>query len=128
MAQTNDSEYSGQINQRFNPNNIQFDEHGSTKIAIKFAFGEKFLKTRTLGCNNHLDRSVDKHKKYFNTNNVDLFCVLVNARKNSVMEDELNQKKSRLTNLISKQPEFCQSPLTHARLLGQSEIKIGHGS
>ena len=27
-------EHSGQINQRFNPTNIQFDERASTKIAI----------------------------------------------------------------------------------------------
>ena len=67
------SEHSGQINQRFNPTNTQFDKHGSTKIAIKSAFGETFLKTRTLGCDYY--RSVDKHKKYFNSSDVDLFCV-----------------------------------------------------
>ena len=43
-------EHFGQINQRFNPTNIQLNVHGSTKIAIKAVFGEVFLKTRTLGC------------------------------------------------------------------------------
>ena len=83
-------EHSGQINQHFNPTNIQFHEHGSTKIAIKSAFVEKFLQIRTLGCDYHLDRSVDKHNKYFNSSDVDLFCVLVNPLKNSVMKDEYN--------------------------------------
>ena len=36
------TEHSGQIKKRFNPTNIQLDEHGSTKIAIKFAFGKSF--------------------------------------------------------------------------------------
>ena len=55
--------HSRQINQRFKPTNIQFDEHGCTKIAIKAVFGEEFLKPRTLGCDYHLDGSVDKYKK-----------------------------------------------------------------
>ena len=62
-----------QINQRFNPTNMQFDEHRSTKIAIKAVFGEEFLKTCTLGYDYHLDRSAEKHKKYFNNSDVDLF-------------------------------------------------------
>ena len=28
------------------------------------------------------------------------------------MEDEYNREKTRLTNLISKEPEFCERPLT----------------
>ena len=40
-------EHSRQINQSFNPRNIQFDDHGSTKIAIEAVFEEEFLKTRT---------------------------------------------------------------------------------
>ena len=43
---------------------------------------------------------------------VDLFCVLVDVLKNSVMEDEYSWEQTRLTNLISKQPEFCQKSLT----------------
>ena len=78
-------EHSGQINQRFNSTNIQFGEHGSTKIAIKAVFGEEFLKTCTLGCDYHLDRSV--YKKHFNSCDVDLFCVLLNSLKNNVTED-----------------------------------------
>ena len=102
-------EHSGQINQRYNPTKIQFDEHGSTKIAIKAVFGQGFLETHTLGFDYHVDRSVKTHKKYFNSKD----CVLVNALKNSVTEDGYNQeKKKRLSNLISKQPEFCQRPLT----------------
>lgn len=37
-------EHSGQINQHFNLTHIQFDKHGSTKIAIKSAFGKKVSK------------------------------------------------------------------------------------
>ena len=105
-------EHFGHINQRFNPTNIQLDEHGSTKIAIKAVSGVEFLKKSTLGCGYHLDRSVDKHKKHFNSSDVDLFCVLVNSLKNSVTEDGHNQEKKRLINLVSKQPEFGQRPLT----------------
>ena len=86
-------EHSGQINQRFNPANIQLDERGSTKIAIKAVFGDEFLKARTLGCHFRLDCSVDKHKKYFNSSGVDLFCVSVNSLKNSVTEDGYNREK-----------------------------------
>ena len=93
-------EHSEQINQRFNLTNIQFDKHGSTKIAIKAVFGEEFLKTRTLGCGYHLECSADKHKKHFNSTDVDLFFVLVNSLKNSVTEDEYYREKKRLINLI----------------------------
>ena len=105
-------EHSGKINQLFNPTNIQYDKHGSTKISVKSAFGEKFLKTCTSGCDYYLDCSIDKHKKYFNSSDIDLLCVLVNPLKNSVMKDEYNREKTRLTNLIYKQPEFCQRRLT----------------
>ena len=104
--------HSRQINQHFNPTNIHFDEHSCTKIAIKAVFGEEFLKPRTLGCDCHVDRSVDKRKKCFNSSDSDLFCYLVNSLKNSVTEDGHNREKKRLINLISKQPEFCQRPLT----------------
>ena len=53
-----------QINQCFKPTNIQFDEHGCTKLAIKAVFREEFLKPRKLGCDYHLDRVIDKHKNY----------------------------------------------------------------
>ena len=97
---------------KFNPINIQFDEHQSTKIAIKSVFGEEFLLTRTLGCDYHLNRSVEKHKKYVNSSDATLFGILINAMKNSVTEDGYYQEKTRLSNLISKQPESCRKPLT----------------
>ena len=88
-------EHSGQINQRFNTTKMQFDEHGSTKVAIKAIFWEEFPETHTLGCDYHLDRSVKKHKKYFKSSDIDLRCVLVNALKNSVTEDGYNQEEKR---------------------------------
>ena len=104
--------HSPQMNQRFNPNNIQSDEHGCTKIAIKVVLGEEFLKPHTLGCDYHLDRSVDKSKKYLNSSDFELFCFLVNSLKNNVMEDGYNREKKKLINLIFKQAEFCQRALT----------------
>ena len=47
------SAQSGQINQRFSPTNIQFTEHGSTKIGIKSPFEENLLKNGTLVCECH---------------------------------------------------------------------------
>ena len=112
------------INQRFNPTNIQLKENGCTKIA-----GEEFLKPRTLGCDYHLDRSVDKHKKYFNSSYFDLFCFLVNSLKNSVTEDGYNREKKRLINLISKQHEY--SSITHnisrSSLAEAAEVSIKAG-
>lgn len=67
----------------FNPINFQ---HGSTIIAIKAVF-VRISKTRTLGCNYHLLRSADIHRKYLNNIVVDLFQVLANARKSNAAED-----------------------------------------
>ena len=65
-------------------------------------------KIRTLGCGYHIGCSVDKHKKYFSSIHVDLFYVLVDTKKKSATEDEKNNReKTKLINLISKQPEFC---------------------
>ena len=58
--------------------------------------------------------SIDKHTKYFNSSDVDLFCILVKALKNSVTEDAYNREKTRLFNLISKEPEFCERLLINA--------------
>ena len=107
-------EHSGQINQRFNPTNIQFDEHGSTAIAIKSAFGKKFLKTSTWGW----DYCVDKHKKYFNSSEVEFFCF-------SQCTEEPCQVQSRKNEIdqFDFQTEWVLSKATHrhARLLGQPE-------
>ena len=71
----------------FNPINIQFDEHSITKPRLKAVFGEEFVETRTIGCEYHVQKSVDKHKKFFNDRDGESFNIIVTAMKNSVTED-----------------------------------------
>ena len=97
----------------FNPIVIQCDEHGSAKIALKDIYGEDFVECRTSGCEYHLQKSVDKHKKYFNKEDAIQFNMLVNALKNCVTEEGYNREKSKIDNLILKQAETCREPLSN---------------
>ena len=95
----------------FNPIVIQCDEHGSAKIGLREVYGDEFVNTRTSGCEYHLQKSVDKHKKYFNEEDGFNFNILVNALKNSVTEEAYTREKSKLENLILKQSQNCQKSL-----------------
>lgn len=67
--------------------NIQFDEHSSTKPGIQAVFGEEFVRNRTSGCEYHIQKSVDKHKKFLNVEDGNSFNFLVTGMKNSITEE-----------------------------------------
>ena len=58
-----------------------------------------------------LQKSVDKHNKYLNTEDGVEFNHLVLAMKNSVTEEGYKREKAKIDNLIRKQPETCRKPL-----------------
>ena len=76
----------------FNPTTIQCDEHASAKIGLKNVYGDEFVENRTSGCEFHLQKSIDRHKKYFNTNDGTAFNMLVLAMKNSPQKATVAKK------------------------------------
>ena len=49
---------------KFNLAHMKYDEHPGTQIAIKKVFGVKFYQERTSSCEYHINKSVEKHKKF----------------------------------------------------------------
>ena len=97
----------------FNPVNIQCDEHSSAKVGLKSVYGDEFVELRTTGCDFHLQKSIDKHKKYFTEQDGTKYNMVFNALKNSVTADGYIREKLKLESLIASQPENCQLPLTN---------------
>ena len=83
----------GQIIKIFNPSIIQCDKHLSNQSGIEAVFGQEFVENRTVSCNYHFEKSVEKHLKLLSTEDQQSYKTLANFSKECCDRGSLHQSE-----------------------------------